>query len=275
MKTFIRWQGNKSKHINKFIKYIPEFTGTYIEPFLGSGALFLKLQPQQWIINDLNQDLINVWNQIKNNPQKIINHFKRFEKKFVPMSKEEKIKYCRKLTSKIESLSCELKKACYYLSMKYCCYSGSIIKNNNFFFDGLDINIYLRNYYPFLEQNYYNNIRETSQFLTNTTGIIHNTSYEKVLNKAKKGDFVFLDPPYIESHYYGFNYNKDEVLDETFVKILHSEVQKLDAKEVQWLMTQADTKQIRNIFKDYTIKTYNVYRMASKTYINELLIMNY
>jgi len=44
MKTFIRWQGNKSKHINKFIEYIPEFTGTYIEPFVGSGALLLKLQ---------------------------------------------------------------------------------------------------------------------------------------------------------------------------------------------------------------------------------------
>lgn len=39
MKTFIKWQGNKSKHINKFIKYIPQFTGTYIEPFLET---FLK-----------------------------------------------------------------------------------------------------------------------------------------------------------------------------------------------------------------------------------------
>ena len=72
MKTFIKWQGNKSKHINKFIDYIPDFTGTYIEPFLGSGALFLHLEPEKWIINDLNKDLINVWNSVKNNPDEII-----------------------------------------------------------------------------------------------------------------------------------------------------------------------------------------------------------
>jgi DNA adenine methylase len=44
MRTFISWQGNKSKHINKFIKYIPEFNGKYYEPFIGSGELLLKLE---------------------------------------------------------------------------------------------------------------------------------------------------------------------------------------------------------------------------------------
>ena len=61
MKTFIRWQGNKSSHINKFIKYIPQYTGTYIEPFVGSGALLLYLQPNKWIINDINKDLVSIW----------------------------------------------------------------------------------------------------------------------------------------------------------------------------------------------------------------------
>ena len=40
-------------------------------------------------------------------------------------------------------------------------------------------------------------------------------------------------------------------------------------------MTQADTKQIKEIFKEYHIKKFQVYRMGSKRYINELLIMNY
>lgn len=275
MKTFIRWQGNKSKHINKFIDCIPEFTGCYIEPFLGSGALFLKLQPQHWIINDLNADLMNVWTCIKNNPKKIIDHFKRFEKKFVPMSKEDKLKYCKKLTSKIEKLQFDFKRACYYLLMKYCCFSSSIVKNNKFYFDGLDMNVYIRNYYPFLENTYYTNNQEISQFLNNSNGKIFNESYENVLNKAKQGDFVFLDPPYIEQHNYGFNYNTNEVLNEEFLNNLYYELQKLDIKGVKWLMTQADTKHVRKIFKDYKIKTFKVYRMASKTYVNELLIMNY
>ena len=66
MKTFLKWQGNKSKHINKFEKYLPEeifdekWSGTYIEPFVGSGAMLLYIEPEKCIINYLNKDLINV-----------------------------------------------------------------------------------------------------------------------------------------------------------------------------------------------------------------------
>lgn len=275
MKTFIRWQGNKLKHINKFIDYIPEFTGRYIEPFVGSGALFLRLQPKKWIINDINQDLINTWKSVKDNPESIIKKFKDFGKKFVPMSKEEKLSYCKKITSKIEELPIDLKRASHYLLMKYCCYSGSIIKNNKFKFRGINLNILAKNSYPFLEEKYYSNLLEVNQFLNNSNGKIYNISYEHILDKAKKGDFVFLDPPYIQEHDYDFNYNQNEVLDIQFINKLFKEVQKLDKKGVKWLMTQADTKEIKTIFKDYNIKQFKVYRMASKKYVNELIIINY
>ena len=58
LKTFVKWSGNKSKHLKYILPHIPKFE-RYIEPFVGSGALFLKLQPDKWIINDLNKDLIN------------------------------------------------------------------------------------------------------------------------------------------------------------------------------------------------------------------------
>lgn len=275
MKTFIKWQGNKSKHINKFIDYIPEFTGTYIEPFLGSGALLLKLQPTKWIINDLNKDLINIWKCVKNNPQGIIDNFKLFAIHFIPMPKNEKVIYCREITSKIESMPYDLERATTYLLMKFCEYTGNIMVNNKFKFKGLDMHIYINDDYPFLKQNNYDNIRKVSQFLNNKSAKIFNTDYEKILDKAKKDDFVFLDPPYIEIKKYDFNYNKDEVLDDAFIHKLYNEVKKLDSKNVKWLMTQADTKEIKEIFKEYKIKTFKVYRIGSKSYVNELVIMNY
>lgn len=275
MRTFIRWQGNKSKHLNKFIDYIPKFDGYYIEPFLGSGALFLKLEPKKWIINDLNQDLINVWNSVKNEPKEIINYFKRFKNKFVDLSKEDKINYCKKITSKIETLPYNVKRSSYFLLMTYSCYTGSIIIKNKFHFSGLAKNIYIKNYYPYLDENYYKCILNISELLNNNLGYIYNQSYEKILDKAKEGDFVFLDPPYIESHSYDFNYNKDEKLDKGFIKTLYCQVKKLDSKKVKWLMTQADTKEIRQLFKEYKIKTFKVYRMGSKTFVTELVIMNY
>ena len=275
MKTFIKWQGNKSKHINKFIQYIPPFTGTYIEPFLGSGALLLKLQPKKWIINDLNKDLINIWNHVKNNPEEIIKIFKEFEIHFKPLSKKDKVIFCKEITSKIESLPYDVQRASYYLLMKFCAYMGNILHNNILRFPALDMNIYINSNYTFIKQTYYDNILNVSNFLHNSKGKIFNKSYETILNKAKQGDFVFLDPPYIEKHNYDFNYNKDEVLDETFIHKLYQQVKKLDSKNVKWLMTQADTQQIKNTFKEYIIKTFKVYRITSKTYVNELIIMNY
>ena len=54
-------------------------------------------------------------------------------------------------------------------------------------------------------------IKEVSEYLNETNGKIYNRSYEKILEKCKEGDFVFLDPPYVEDHNYGFNYNKVEI----------------------------------------------------------------
>ena len=56
---------------------------------------------------------------------------------------------------------------------------------------------------------------------------------------------------------------------------LYKEVKKLDKKKVKWMMTQAETKEIKNIFKDYNIKKFQVYRPVNKSYVNELIIMNY
>ena len=55
----------------------------------------------------------------------------------------------------------------------------------------------------------------------------------EILNKSKKGDFVFMDPPYKEEHDYQFNYNKDEKIDNKFMKTLYNEVKKLDKKNVE------------------------------------------
>ncbi len=275
MKTFVRWQGNKSNHLNKFIQYVPEFSGTYIEPFLGSGALFLKLQPEKWIVNDLNKDLINIWNQVKDNPKAIIKEFKEFAKIFIPLSKKEKISYCREITSMIETLPYDLKRACVYMLMKHSSYRGELIVKNRFYFEGVSLDILSKNRCYFLESNTYNNLLAVSDFLNKTQGKITNKSYENVLSKAKEGDFVFLDPPYIEAHDYGFNYNKDQVLDSSFIKRLYTEVKKLDKKGVKWMMTQANTDQIRTTFKEYMVKTFRVYRISSKSYTNELVIMNY
>jgi DNA adenine methylase len=275
LKTFIRWMGNKSKHLRHIIPYIPDEYNTYYEPFVGSGALFLILQPKKWIINDLNKDLINIWKNVKDNPDTIINSFKNFGKKFKPLSKKEKLEFCRDITNTIEELNYDVYRASIIMLMKFCVYMGNIIVNNKLYFQGINLSIINYNSYYFLDNIYYSNLLNVSSYLNSSKGLILNKDYKNILDKTKKDDFVFLDPPYIEEHEYHFNYNKEESLDNKFIIELYKEVKKLDKKGVKWLMTQADTKEIKDIFKEYKIKKFEVYRVYSKTYKNELIIMNY
>ena len=73
MKTFIKWSGNKTKYCKYILPHVPPSYGTYIEPFVGSGAIFLHIQPKKWIINDLNKALIHIWISVKASKNEIIN----------------------------------------------------------------------------------------------------------------------------------------------------------------------------------------------------------
>lgn len=270
MKTFIRWQGNKSRYIKKIEKVIPIYTGRYIEPFVGSGALFLNLQPQAWIINDLNKELIQCWNNVKDNAEEIIEKFKELGKKFKNASLDEKKLFCKENLASFEN-SNEIKPIL-YLFLKFCCYRGDILKNNRYMFKGIDYNIYQNNSYSFLKENYYDNLRKVSQYLKESDGCILNGSYTEVLKRAEAGDFVFLDPPYFEKHVYQFNYNKNEKIDKDFLYDLKNEVDKLTKKDVYWIMTYADTQEFKDIFKDYSVSKFQVYRQSKNIFVNELII---
>ena len=65
MKPLIKYRGGKSKEIPNIEKQIPQFTGRYIEPFFGGGALYFHLEPQKAIINDINSKLIGLYNGVK------------------------------------------------------------------------------------------------------------------------------------------------------------------------------------------------------------------
>ena len=76
-------------------------------------------------------------------------------------------------------------------------------------------------------------------------------------------------------HIGNFEYNTNERLDTGFLNELALQLEQLDKKGVQWLMTQADTIEVRNKFANYTILEFPVFRSRSRTHKNELIIKNY
>lgn len=266
MKTFILYQGNKSR----YLKYIlPEIQlnqdSTYIEPFLGSGAVFLKLKPKNYVLNDINKDVINIWNNVKYNSDELIEEIKEFED-FKYLNRKEKKEYLKKEIPMIENLEYDIKRAAKYLSMKYFSYMGNIFVKNKFNYAGLSLN---NESYCFKE-GYHQNILKVSEFLRIKDNI-YNSDYKEILSKAKKGDFVFLDPPYVENINYQFSYNKNEKFDMIEFK---EEVIKLKYRGVKFIITYAETDFIKDLFKDFKMKSYQVYRRASNTYKYEILILN-
>lgn len=271
MKTFIRRPGNKSKHLKHIIPHIPEFTGTYYEPFLGTGAVYLHLLPKKAVLNDLNKDIINIWKLVKSDPEYMINHIDKFKKEFLPKTNEMKLKQCKEIVANIDNLKGKLR-TINYLLMIYCSFNGCVIKDNNYYIGGLYGAFFIRKSVIIFTQNYKSKLLELKQLLKNVK--IENKDYSKILQNTKKGDFVFLDPPYIEEKQYSFNYIKNEEFNPEELK---TQLEKLDIKGVKWMMTQIDAPRIRKLFKKYILRSYtnNSNFNTATTGKKELIITNY
>ena len=246
LKTFIRRPGNKSKYIKQIVKHVPAHFNTYYEPFIGSGALFLYLQPSQWVINDINKDIMQIWRVIRSNPKLLLKYFRETQIMMSSMTDEEKKSYGQNLTYSLSKQRYTVKRAALFLFLTYISYIGHIQRNHKFYFPGLDKKVDFHKLYC-LSNSYRENLLGIQNFLKTSHGVVDNNDYKHVLLNVKENDFVFLDPPYVESHHYQLTYNIDEKLDVGFAGELLAEVKKLDDKGVKWLMTQPDTPYVRKI----------------------------
>ena len=76
---FLKWVGGKRQLMPTIVTHLPKNINelTYVEPFIGGGAVLFHLQPKNAIINDFNEELINVYEVIKNNLDELIEDLKK------------------------------------------------------------------------------------------------------------------------------------------------------------------------------------------------------
>jgi DNA adenine methylase len=82
MKPLVKYRGGKSKEIPHLINHIPKFSGRYIEPFFGGGALYFHLEPKRAIINDINSKLISFYLGVKNDFETLKSELSEIEKTY-------------------------------------------------------------------------------------------------------------------------------------------------------------------------------------------------
>ena len=173
MKPMIKYRGGKSKEIPNIMWHIPRFTGRYIEPFFGGGALFFYLEPRQPIINDINAKLMKFYRGVRDDYPNLRRELDEIELLYTNNRNE------------FDALKALHPDELYYYINKTA-YSGMIRYNAKGEFN-----------VPFGRYTHLNTKSVTlshSKLLQRAE--ILNTDYNDVFNMCRDDDFVFLDPPY-------------------------------------------------------------------------------
>lgn len=269
----LKWVGGKRQLLNDIIPMIPSNCSTYVEPFIGGGAVLFELQPKKAIINDFNSELINVYNVVKNNPEELIDTLKKHQ----ASNNSDYFYSIRELDRDIERYSelSDVDKAARIIYLNKTCYNGLFRVNSSGQFNSP--------YGKYKNPNIVNEpvVRAMSKYFNDNNITVLNGDFKDALKGLRRGAFVYLDPPYMpissSSSFTGYTENG---FDENKQIELKEECDKLNAKGIKFLQSNSDCEFIRELYKEYSIKTIKAKRAINskgdaRGEINEVLIYNY
>lgn len=251
MKPILKYAGGKSKEIKYFSKYFPSSFDRYIEPFVGGGAVYFYLEPEKACINDLNSDLINFYQQIQINSEllnKVI--------KYMPIDKDT---YNQIRSAKYEA---PFKRALRYFYLNKTAYSGLMRYNSKGEFNTPYGNYKNPNFT--ITQDQIDLLKQT---------IIYNCDFRKMPISTKSNDFVFCDPPYVET-WAGYNklHFSDEDQKELYYWFVGNRAKVMIViNKVDWI-----AKMYKKYIKDEYQTTYGIdVKNGNKKIKTHLIITNY
>jgi DNA adenine methylase len=273
---FVKWVGGKRGLLEQILPLFPREFDSYYEPFIGGGAVFFELfskgllKNKKVILSDINKELINTYNVVKNNPYELISNLENYKKQH---SKEFYYKI-RELDRKenYNNLS-NLEKATRFIYLNKTCFNGLYRVNKKGYFN-TPIGSYKN---PNIADG--NVILSASEALQDVE--ILQQSFKEILKQAKQSDLVYFDPPYYPlnetSNFTSYDSNcflENEQFE------LFEVFNKLTDKKVKVIQSNSDTNFIRKLYKKYTIKTINANRFINskgnkRGKITEVLILNY
>lgn len=184
-RPFLRWVGSKRSHALHLIDALPETINTYWEPFLGSGSLFFLLEPEHAVLSDSCGPLVDTFKAVRDGPRSIIARYSQFS------VMDEEAFY--RVRSEPEPVN-RFERAARFLYLNRACWNGLYRVNSKGQFNVP----YGRPHSdsPIDEEN----LVACSSLLKQKDVRIMLSDFDAVLGGAKKGDLVFLDPPYVTQH---------------------------------------------------------------------------
>ena len=274
-KPFLKWAGGKTQLIKDIEGALPAEISkakfTYIEPFVGSGAiLFWMLNNfpnlEKAVINDINADLINAYTIIASKPNELIKILRTFQNEYHSLENlEEEKKACFYQKRKMFNLRNEDKttQAALFIFLNRTCFNGLYRVNRS-----NEYNVPMGSYKkPTICDA--ENILAVSKALEKVEILCGD--FETTLKKADKNSFFYFDPPYKPlSNTSSFNsYAKDEFDDAQQIR-LRDFCQKLEEKGHKWMLSNSDVKAKNETgsFFDDIYSEFSISRVRAKRSIN-------
>lgn len=258
----LRWAGSKKKLLPILEAATPKRFNRYIEPFVGSAVLFLKLNAQEALLGDLNSDLIGAYETIRDKP-------KALWTRISAMSQQEDFYYELRATNP-KSLS-KIGRAARFIYLNRFCFNGVYRTNKSGEFNVArgKGNLYIPSLDVFLD--FSQNLKRTQ---------LSCIDFEAQVNKAKKNDFLYLDPPYAlgekrDRGEYGPNTFRETDEDRLIKSILRA-----SDRGANVLLSYSPSKNIIKNLKGWNIHNLSVMRNVagfadSRKKANEILVSNY
>jgi len=267
-KPFVKWAGGKRGIIETLEAkgFIPNKFNRYFEPMVGAGAVFFhiaeKYKPKKCIISDINSDLINTYKSIKKDVNELIKELSKIKEGFYN-SKDRKEFYYKKRDEfnklKKDKQNHLIYQAALFLFLNKNCFNGLYRVNKKDEFN-VPIGSY-KNPKIYDEEN----LRRISKLLQNTT--ILNLDFEESVKDARKGDFVYFDPPYVPlsktSDFTSYTKMDFGLEDQTR---LAKVVNKLSEKGCYVMESNSSSDEIKDIFKEYN--NLNIYTIEAPRFIS-------
>jgi DNA adenine methylase len=293
-KPFLKWAGGKGQLIPAIEAALPKEllvkkVVTYIEPFIGSGAVLfwiIKTYPniQNAVINDINEDLVKAYTAIKHEPEKLIQVLQKIQADYFRLNSEEdrKLFFLVKRSFFNSRHLNELDNTALLIFLNRTCFNGLYRVNSS-----NEFNVPFGKYTnPKICDE--KTIIADSKLLQRVT-ILHG-DYKETMKYTTKNTFFYFDPPYKPiSKTSSFNSYAKDTFDDAEQVRLKAFCDELSSKDIRWLLSNSDPKNVDpadNFFDDlYSSSSHFIDRIKARRAINsnatkrgeifEILISNY
>ena len=294
IKPFVKWGRGKGSLLNQLEKFYPlELQNgkidCYIEPFVGGGAVLIDIlqsyKVKEVYAFDINLELINSYNVIKNHVDELIANLKLLEREYLCMEKENRKEYFYKIRKnynvhKLAKDEMSVQKAVEFIFLNRTCFNGLYRVNKKG-----DFNVPMGNYKnPTICDE--ENLRGLSNLIKNVN--FQYGDYRTSEKYIKKNTFVYFDPPYRPLNVTsGFTSYTKEDFDDEDQKELASYYRELNKNNVKVMLSNSNPKNtnkddffFENIYGGFYINKVYAKRMINanskgRGEISELLITNY